>query len=93
MHHSIILYHTTYQNTTRTITSSKRAAPKTEPITIAAISPPERLSDCESALPVTVGVMVGVGAVVIIVVMVVVTTSLVVLDIVEDGAMGIAKAT
>ena len=42
--------------------ASTRAAPNTEPITIAAISPPERPSDCESGFSaVTLGVMVAVG--------------------------------
>ena len=49
----------TYHSAVITITASSRAAPNTEPMTIAAISPPERPSDCESAL-VTVGVMIDV---------------------------------
>ena len=55
--------HYTHQNAVIAMIASIRAAPNTEPITIAAISPPERPSDCES-LSVTFGVMEAVGVMV-----------------------------
>ena len=68
-----------------TITASSRAAPNTEPMTIAAISPPERPSDCWSL--VTTGSMVGVSLGI--------TELEVVVEVVVDGdgGSGITKAT
>ena len=60
--------------------ASTRAAPNTEPITIAAISPPERPSDCDSGSPA-----------VTFVVMVTVAMDVMTLD--DDGATVISKAT
>jgi len=71
--------YTTYRNNAnaiRTITTTKRTAPKMEPITIAAISPPERSSSSSDCA----GVSVTVGVIIIVVLV----------DIVEDGVM--AKA-
>ena len=63
-----------------TIIASSRAAPNTEPMTIAAISPPERPSDCESAL--VTGVMFGVT---VGIVELVVVVEVVVVEVVVDG--------